>query len=289
VPPAERSRALRRFLQNRGALLGAVLVGVVMVVAVLAPLLVWHAPYGKDVAHGLTELGEPLPPSARYPLGTDPLGRCVASRLLYGARISLVVGLVATLISTIIGTAVGVVAGYRGGWVDTALMRLTDLVLSFPFLLLALALAAVFKDAGLGAVLLVLGIVSWTTVARVVRARTLALREMDFVQSARALGAGSGRVIRAHILPNLVGPVTVTATNYVAQMILAESTLSFLGFGAQPPAITWGRMLSDGVPSLSGGAPWIALGAGAAVLVTALGFNLLGDGLRDALDPREKR
>jgi peptide/nickel transport system permease protein len=278
-----------RFAANRAALVGAVLVGIVVVAALFAPWIAWHDPIQKHVAQGLTELGEPIGPSAEFPLGTDALGRCVASRLVYGARVSLVVGLLATLMATVVGTLVGLVAGYRGGWVDAALMRVVDLILAFPFLLFVIALAAVWRDAGLGAVLLVLGAVSWTNVARVVRAKTLALRESEFVQGARALGAGGARVVLRHILPNVVGPVVVMATMSIAQMILAESTLAFLGFGAPPPTPTWGRMLSEGQSYLTGGAPWLALAPGAAVLLTVLGFNLLGDGLRDVLDPREKR
>ena len=284
-----RSTPLARFAANRAALLGAVLVAFVVIAALFAPLIAWHEPDHKNVAHGLSQLGEPLPPSAEFPLGTDALGRCVASRLLYGARISLVVGLLATLMATVVGTLVGLVAGYRGGLTDAVLMRTVDLILSFPFLLLVIALAAIWRDAGLGAVLLVLGTVSWTQVARVVRARALALRESEFVQGARAVGASGVRVVLRHILPNVVGPVVVMATVSVAQMIIAESTLAFLGFGAPPPTATWGRMLSDGQAYLTGGAPWLALAPGAAVLLTVLGFNLLGDGLRDMLDPREKR
>ncbi len=281
--------ALARFTANRAALLGAVLVAFVVVAALGAPLFAWHDPDVKNVAHGLSLLGEPLPPSADYPLGTDALGRCVASRLLYGARISLAVGLLATLMATVIGTLVGLVAGYRGGLTDAALMRLVDLVLSFPFLLLIIALAAVLRDAGLGAVLIVLAGIAWTNVARVVRAKAMALRETEFVQGARAVGASGTRVVLRHILPNVLGPVVVMATVSVAQMIIAESTLAFLGFGVPPPTATWGRMLSDGQSYLTGGAPWLALAPGAAVLLTVLGFNLLGDGLRDMLDPREKR
>jgi ABC-type dipeptide/oligopeptide/nickel transport system permease subunit len=289
VTRAARKAALARFAANKGAIAGAVLVVLVVVAALGAPLLAWHDPDHKDVAHGLSSFGAPKPPSAEFPLGTDFLGRCVASRVLYGARVSLIAALLATLMATIVGTAVGLWAGYRGGLTDALLMRLVDLILSFPFLLLVIALAAIWRDAGLGAVLLVLGGISWTQVARVVRAKALALRESEFVQGARAVGASGLRVVARHILPNVVGPVVVMATVTVAQMIIAESTLSFLGFGEPPPTATWGRMLADGTTYLTGGAPWMALAPGFAVLFTVLGFNLLGDGLRDALDPREKR
>jgi peptide/nickel transport system permease protein len=284
-----RSTPLARFVANRAALVGGALVVLVVVAALFAPLIAWHDPDRKDVAHGLSRLGEPQPPSADFPLGTDALGRCVASRTLYGARVSLVAALLATLMATIVGTAVGLWSGYKGGLTDALLMRTVDLILSFPFLLLVIALAAVWRDAGLGAVLLVLGGLSWTQVARVVRAKALALRESEFVQGARAVGAGGLRVVARHILPNVVGPVVVMATVTVAQMIIAESTLAFLGFGMPAPTATWGRMLSDGTSYLTGGAPWMALAPGTAVLLTVLGFNLLGDGLRDMLDPREKR
>jgi ABC-type dipeptide/oligopeptide/nickel transport system permease subunit len=289
VTRAARKAALARFAANRGAIAGAVLVVLVVVAALGAPLIAWHDPDHKDVVHGLTSLGAPRPPSMDFPLGTDFLGRCVASRVLYGARVSLVAALLATLMATLVGTAVGLWAGYRGGLTDALCMRLVDLILSFPFLLLVIALAAIWRDAGLGAVLLVLGGISWTQVARVVRAKALALRESEFVQGARAVGASGPRVVARHILPNVVGPVVVMATVTVAQMIIAESTLAFLGFGMQPPTATWGRMLADGTTYLTGGAPWMALAPGFAVLFTVLGFNLLGDGLRDALDPREKR
>jgi peptide/nickel transport system permease protein len=274
---------------NRSALVGGVLVLVVFVVALAAPLLAWHDPYDTDVLGGTSELGEPLPPSAEYPLGTDPTGRCVASRVLYGARISLLVGLISALAASVIGSAVGLAAGYRGGWLDATLMRVVDLVLSFPFLLLIIALAAVLRDVGLAAVLIVLPLVAWTNVARVVRARTLSLRESEFVQAARASGASGWRIVGRHILPNVVGPLVVMTTVSVAQMIVAESTLAFLGFGAPPPEPTWGRMLADATSYLTGGAPWLALAPAVAILVTVLGFNLLGDGLRDALDPKERR
>jgi peptide/nickel transport system permease protein len=280
--------ARRRFLANRAAIVGGVLVVVIAIVALFAPLIDHHDAERKNVKAGLTELGEPRGPSDEFPLGTDPLGRCVAARVLCGARVSLIVALVATLLSTIIGTAVGVWAGYAGGVTDALFMRLVDLILAFPFLLLVIALVAVFRDAGLAAVLVVLGLSSWTGVARVVRAKVLALRETEFVQGARAVGAGGLRVVVRHVLPNVAAPVTVMATLSVAQMILAESTLAFLGFGAPPPTPTWGRMLFEGKAYLVG-APWLAFAPGVAVLVTVLGFNLLGDGLRDALDPKGDR
>lgn len=283
--------AAGRFARNRAAVVGAALVLVVLAAALAAPWLDGHTPFGKNSDTGLTALGAPVGPSGEFPMGTDMLGRCVASRLLHGARVSLQVALAATLISVLIGVAIGLVAGYAGGLTDTALMRLVDLVLSFPFLLLVIALAAALRGSGaegLTAVYIVLGIVGWTTMARVIRGKVLTLREMEFVQGARAIGARPGRILLRHILPNVMGPIVVLATISVAQMILAESTLSYLGLGAPPPTPTWGRMLSEGQPYLRG-APWLVFAPGAAVLVTVLGFNLLGEGLRDALDPKDKR
>jgi peptide/nickel transport system permease protein len=284
-----KSRAWARFRRNRGALVGLVLVGIVVVMTFLAPLLDQHTPYGKNIKTGLSELGAPQPPSAEFPLGTDHLGRCNASRVLHGAKISLLVGFAATLLALVIGTLIGLIAGYVGGAADTALMRLVDLVLAFPFLLLVIALAAVLREsgAGLGAVLIVLGVVGWTTAARVIRGKVLVLREMDFVQGARAVGATRMRIVLRHILPNVAGPSIVLATISVAQMIIAESTLSYLGLGAPPPTPTWGRMLSEGQVYMRG-APWLVIVPGVAILVTVLGFNLLGEGLRDAFDPRDK-
>jgi ABC-type dipeptide/oligopeptide/nickel transport system permease subunit len=279
--------AARRFARNRLALAGAAIVVVIAAGAALAPVLDSHPPIGKDVAEGLGELGEPLPPSQAFPLGTDSLGRCEASRVLHGARVSLEVGLLATLIALVIGVTVGLVAGYAGGLTDALLMRLVDLILAFPFLLLVIAVTAVVKESGAGSALLVLGLVGWTTMARVIRAKTLALRESEFVQAARATGLSAARILVRHILPNVVGPAVVLATLSVAQMILAESTLSFLGLGAPPPTATWGRMLAEGQSYLVG-APWMAIVPGVAVFLTVLGFNLLGEGLRDALDPKDR-
>lgn len=284
------SRALTRFSRNRPALAGAVLVLILAIAALMASGLDRHTPYGKNSSTGLTELGAPKPPSGEFPLGTDMLGRCVAARLYHGARLSLQVALLATLIAALLGVVAGLAAGFLGGGVDAALMRIVDLILAFPFLLLSIALAAALRGsgaAGTTTVLCVLGIVGWTSMARVVRGKVLTLREMEFVQAARALGAPAHRVLARHILPNVVGPVVVMTTISVAQMILAESTLSYLGLGAAPPEPSWGRMLYEGQPYLRG-APWLVFAPGAAVLVAVLGFNLLGDGLRDALDPKER-
>ena len=288
--PRPRSPALARFRRNRPALAGAVLVAFIVVAATLAPWLDAHTAVGKDTRQGLSALGAPLPPSSEFPLGTDMMGRCVAARLLLGSRISLFIGGMATLLALTIGLAVGLVAGVASGFLDALLMRFVDLILAFPFLLLVIALTAVLREsgAGIGAVLAVLGLVSWTTMARVVRGKVLTIRELEYVLAARALGAGRLRLVAVHVLPNVAGQVVVLATLSVAQMILAESTLSYLGLGAPPPVPTWGRMLADGQSYLRG-APWLIAAPGVAILVTVLGFNLLGEGLRDALDPKERR
>ena len=286
-----RSRAWRRFAKNRGALVGAALVGLILFVAVAASLLSPHDPFTQDFDRGLTSLGAPVGPSAEHVLGTDSLGRSVWSRLAHGARISLAIGAAATLLALVVGVGIGATAGFYGGWIDTVLMRFVDLMLSFPFMLFAIALAAVLRAASIGGgitvVFLVLGLVGWTTMARVVRGKVLTLREAEFVQAARAVGASNGRILVRHIVPNLVGPVIVLATISVAQMILAESTLSYLNLGAAPPTPSWGRMLDEG-QTYYRSAPWLILAPGLAVLVTVLGFNLFGEGLRDALDPKDR-
>jgi ABC-type dipeptide/oligopeptide/nickel transport system permease subunit len=282
--------AWRRFTRNGGALVGLAMVLAVLAGGAAAPLLARHDPIAQDIDHGLTELGAPVGPGGEYPLGTDALGRSVWARVVHGARVSLAVGTAATLIALIVGVLIGLCAGFFGGLTDALLMRLVDLVLSFPFLLLVIALAALLRGAGIAGgtttVFIVLGAVGWTTMARVVRGKVLSLREMEFVQSARAVGAGNLRILFRHILPNVIGPVTVLATLGVAQMILAESTLSYLGLGAPPPTPTWGRMLYEG-QAYYRSAPWLILAPGLAVLATVLGFNLLGEGLRDAFDPRD--
>jgi len=278
-------RALRRFRSNRGAVAGLVIAFVVLALAVLAPVISGD-PYRQDIDGGLSELGAPLGPRDGAPLGTDSLGRDVWSRVVGGAGVSLQIAGLATLISLTIGVAIGLVAGYVGGAVDAALMRLVDLVLAIPFLLLAILLAAMLRSTRLGggnaAVFITLGVVGWTTMARVVRGKVLSLREQDFVQAARAVGAGTGRILVRHLLPNVAGVVLVLATLGFAQNILAESVLSYLGLGPPPPAPTWGRMLYEGQPYYRTAA-WLFIAPGTAILLTVVSFNLLGEGLRDAL------
>ncbi len=253
--------------------------------ALLAPLIAPWDPLHQDIALGLDAVGAPVGPSWRHPLGTDPLGRDLLSRLLFGARVSLLVGVCATAIATPLGLLIGLGAGTLRGAVDAVLMRLTDLVLSFPFLLLCVALVGIRQARGISNVLLVLGLLGWTTVARVVRARALIEREKAYVEAARAAGFGLMHIVFIEVLPNVLAPAVVLATLGVAGAILSESVLSYLGLGVPPPTPSWGGMMSEAQPWLRL-RPLLLVWPGAAILAAVLGFNLLGEGLRDHLDPR---
>ncbi|MEF2232367.1 MAG: ABC transporter permease [Pseudodesulfovibrio sp.] len=261
--------------------LGALLVGAMSLAAILAPLV---APYDPNLINVDALL---QPPSAAHLLGTDALGRDVCSRILFGGRVSLWVGFVAVGIATAIGLALGLVAGYFGRVVDEIIMRGVDVMLCFPSFFLILAVIA-FLEPSLTNIMVVIGLTGWMGVARLVRAETLTIRERDYVLAARAAGAGSGRILLRHILPNAVTPVLVSATLGVAGAILTESSLSFLGLGVQPPDASWGNMLMEGKDVL-GIAWWLSVFPGLAILVTVLGYNLLGEALRDLLDPRLKQ
>jgi peptide/nickel transport system permease protein len=224
------------------------------------------------------------PPSLVHPLGTDQIGRDQVSRLLHGGRVSLQVGLMATSVAVLLGTAFGAIAGYYGGAIDNVIMRFTDVMFTLPRLLVLLLVGAIFKTTFLLVVVL-LGLTSWMAVARLVRASFLALREREFVEAARTVGARDGRIIWRHILPNALGPVIVAATLGVAGAILVESTLSYLGYGVQPPTATWGNMLQNAQSEMYA-APWLAIFPGLFIFVTIMSINFVGDGLRDALDPR---
>lgn len=268
----------RYFKKNRLAVGGLVIIFITFFMAGLAP---WIAPYDP----GKTEVAQKLkPPSYRYYLGTDNLGRDVFSRMLYGSRISLSVGFVAVAISIIIGILIGALAGYYGGWVDSLLMRFVDIMICFPSFFLILTVVALLGPS-LFKVMVVIGITSWMGTSRFVRAEFLSLRERDFTQAAKALGVKDHRIIFRHILPNALAPVFVTATLDVATAILVEAGLSFLGFGVQPPAPSWGNILTEGRTYIFD-AWWLTVFPGLAILITVLSFNLLGEGLRDALDPR---
>ncbi|MFO0645589.1 MAG: ABC transporter permease [Polyangiales bacterium] len=278
-------RAIARFRRNRGAFAGLFIVVLAVFLSALAPLLAPHDPDTPFKSRTLTTQGVPIGPTREFPLGADAVGRCELSRLLYGGRVSLVVAFAATTIVVILGTLVGLISGYFGGATDTALMRLVDALMTFPFMLTVMALNRVVHRPGLWVVFVVLGALSWLSLARQVRARTLQLKEQEFVLAARALGASSGRILARHILPNLATLVIVISTSVVAQMILAESALSMLGVGVVPPTASWGSMLQES-ESLTRAVPQLTLLPGFAILLTVVGFNLLGEGLRDAFDPR---
>lgn len=276
---------LRRFLRHRPATAGAIVLCCLIVAAVLA-FLAPHDPTKIDAAAKLS------PPTSTHWLGTDLLGRDVFARLLYGARISLSVGLLATGVALVVGTVVGSLAGYFGGVVDNFLMRVVDAFLSFPSLFILIVLGSILRESqfahlrgGLLPLSVIIGMLSWMTVARVVRATFLSLREVDFVDAARALGASHFRIMARHILPNAMGPIIVQGTLQVAYSILTESGLSYLGFGIQPPTPSWGNMLNDAQRYMLR-LPWLAVAPGVMILITAMAINYLGDGLRDALDPR---
>jgi len=259
-------------------------------VAIGAPLvakLVGWGPDEQDRVHGLTPDGLPVGPSTLHWLGTDNLGRDVLVRAVYGARVSLVVGLGATALATLIGVVVGVVAGYASPGVDTLLSRLMDVVLSFPFLLFAIALVSVVGPS-LKISIIVIAFFSWASIGRVVRGQTLTLREHEFVEAARSTGAKTLRIMTVEILPNLVSPILVLATLIIPTAIVFEATLSFLGLGVEPPTPTWGNMISDSLPYYNV-AWWFVAAPGLALLLMTLAFNLLGDAVRDALDPSAAR
>ncbi len=268
-------RALRR---NQLALAGGVVVVFVAVLALLAPIIAPMDPNRYDVKKILDA------PSGLHPLGTDQLGRDVLSRMLYGARVSLAVGFVSVGIATAIGIALGSLAGYHGGMTDAMVMRLVDLMLVFPRFFLLLAVLG-FLRPSIWTIMAVIGLTGWMSVARLVRAEFLSLREREFVLWSQSIGASAFRIIWRHILPNAIAPVLVAITLGVPAAILAESGLSFLGLGVQPPHATWGNILSEGKDAIEIGW-WLSVYPGLAILVTVLAYNLLGEGIRDALDPR---
>jgi peptide/nickel transport system permease protein len=268
----------KAFARNRLAVLGGMVVVCLATAAVLAPLLAPWDPHRPDVRKILD------PPSARHLLGTDQLGRDVLSRMLHGARVSLAVGFVSVGIAAAIGIMLGAAAGYHGGIVDASIMRLVDLMLVFPRFFLLLAVLAFLKPS-IWTIMVVIGLTGWMGVARLVRAEFLALKEREFVVWSQAVGAGAFRIIWRHILPNAMAPVLVAMTLGIPAAILTESGLSFLGLGVQPPRATWGNILNEGKDAIEL-AWWLSVYPGVAILVTVLSYNLLGEGIRDALDPR---
>jgi peptide/nickel transport system permease protein len=271
----------RHFKKNKLAIGGLAVMIILYLVTLLTPLI---APY-DPAAQGDIITSRYLAPSAQHWLGTDKFGRDILSRVLYGARISLSIGFVAVGISMTLGTLIGAVAGYFGGWVDSILMRFTDMMLAFPRLVLLIVVIAVFESPSIWLVVVVLGLTGWMGTSRIVRGEVLSLREREFVQAARALGMGDLRIILRHVVPNTMAPVIVSATLGIGLTILTEASLSFLGLGVQPPTPSWGNMVADGRDALTE-AWWIATFPGLAIVLTVVAFNLLGDGLRDALDPR---
>ena len=272
--------ASSRLRADRRAWFGASIVGLLVLTAVAAPLLARFEPSRINLDVTLR------PPSFAHWLGTDAQGRDVWSRLVFGARVSLLVGLASQGVSLLLGVVLGLVAGYRGRWVDDVIMRLADVTLAFPSLLLLIAMAAAFEPS-LTVVCVVIGVVGWAGMARLVRGQVLVVRELEYVQAMRAIGAKDWRILARHVLPNVIAPVIIAATLGIAGAIMAEAALSFLGLGVQPPTPSWGSMIADGRDlSQLRSAPWTSLSPGLAIGLAVLAFNLLGDALRDALDPR---
>lgn len=274
------SRARDSLVRDARAWVGAVVIAGALVAAVAAPMLARHDPIAIDLSSQL------LPPSSLHWFGTDVQGRDIWSRLLYGTRVSLAVGLVSQGLALTLGLTLGLLAGYRGRWTDEAIMRLADITLAFPTLLLLVALVAALQPSLL-VVCLTIGFVGWAGMARLVRAQVLVVRELEYVQAARALGARSLRIVARQVLPAVAAPVVIAATLGIAAAIMAEAALSFLGLGVQPPTPSWGAMIADGrdLGQLRD-APWTSVFPGLAIGATVLGFNLLGDAFRDAFDPR---
>jgi peptide/nickel transport system permease protein len=290
----------RRFRADRVAMASAIFILVLIVVAIAAPLVVHllglPGPNTQD-PNALDQFGSPTGPSAAHPFGVDTLGRDVASRVIYGARVSLLVGIVGTAIATLVGTVVGLLAGFYRGWTDTVMMRGVDVFLSFPVLVLGLGIGAAcgvrgclsgLIQPGVGTVIFIIALLSFTYIARIVRGQVLSLREKEFVEASRALGASNRRIVFKEILPNLVAPLIVYSSLLIPTNILLEAALSFLGVGIQPPTASWGQMIADATPIFNT-AWWYMVFPGVALLLTVLAFNLVGDGLLDALNPKGTR
>jgi ABC-type dipeptide/oligopeptide/nickel transport system permease subunit len=277
------ARAAAHLRRDTRAWFGAGVIILLLVAAIAAPLFARHDPFAIDLVRQLES------PSTAHWLGTDIQGRDVWARLLYGARVSLSVGIVSQSIALALGLVLGLIAGYYGRWVDELVMRLADVTLAFPTLLLLIAMVAALQPS-LTVVFITIGFVGWAGMARLVRGQVLVVRQLEYVQASRALGAGDARIIARHVLPGVVAPVVIASTLGVAGAIMAESSLSFLGLGVQPPTPSWGSMIADGRDLYQlRNSPWTSLFPGLAIGAAVLGFNLLGDALRDALDPRTTR
>ncbi len=304
---------LRRLFKRKSAILGLIIIVILSITGIFGPFL---APHDPELIYKGFEKKSPgtiilkadidrefefaTKDAFKYPLlinndhsvflmGTDDQGRDLFSRLLFGARVSLLVGVVAEIIALLIGTIVGGIAGFYGGRIDSILMRVTDIFFAFPSLLLAIGILAIFEKPGLWNIFFALGVVGWTQVARIVRGQVLSVKEEEFVEAARAIGANDFRILMRHILPNTIAPLIVIGTLGIAWNILSEAGLSFLGLGVQPPAPSWGNMLTDARSYINSRHYYICIIPGLAIVFTVLGFNLLGDGLRDSLDPRMKK
>ncbi len=285
VDSAAPAGALRRLMRRKLAVLGLVLIVLVVGGAVLAPVIAPFDP-NDQMFDGLTIEGAPMPPGGQFLLGTDLLGRDLFSRILYGAQTSLIIGVVANGLALLIGTLVGITAGYFRGWIGSLLMRFTDLMMAFPALLLAICLAAIFRPS-LWIVALVIALVNWVQTARVIYTETTSLATRDFIAAERTLGAGTGRILFRHILPHLVPTIIVWGTLGISTTVLLEATLSFLGVGVQPPTPSWGNIIFENQTYFQS-APWLVFIPGAAIILLALAFNLVGDALRDVLDPTQR-
>ncbi len=288
----------RRFRQDRVAIVALAFIVLLIIVAIAAPLIIKALnlhPLNSPNTNELDPFGQPIGPNSAHPFGVDDLGRDVLARTIYGSRVSLEVAFVSTGIAVFIGVAVGIVAGFFGGWIDTALSRIMDVILAFPILLLAIGLssACTLGNGCLGGLItpgrttliFVIALASWPYIGRIIRGQVLSLREKEFVEAARSLGAGNGRIMRREVLPNLVAPIIVYSSLVLPTNVLYEAALSFLGVGVQPPTASWGQMIANAAP-ISDSAWWYMTFPGVALVLTVLAFNLVGDGLQDALDPR---
>lgn len=275
---SETARLWRTFRKNRTAFAGAVITLIVVLVAIFAPLIAPYDPLDQDVYHRL------LSPQRGHLLGTDNFGRDSFSRIIYGARVSLIVGVCSVLIGMVVGTSLGIIAAMKGGKVENLVMRVVDVLMSFPNLIMGLMIMAILGS-GMGKLIIAIGIIMAPRFARIAHAPTLAIKEQDYITAARALGFSDLRVIFRHALPNILGEVLVMGTLWTATAIRIEANLSFIGLGVPPPTPTWGGIIREGMDYLSN-ASWISLFSGVAILITVLSFNMLGDGVRDIIDPR---
>lgn len=286
--PGRRAKAgavVVALLKRPRAAFGLGVIAIMVVAAVFAPWLMPHDPFEQSF-DGLSMAGAPLPPGGDFVLGTDLLGRDLASRLILGTRTSLIIGVLANGIAVVLGAGIGIAAGYFGGWVAAILMRFTDLMMAFPALLLAIVLAAIFQPSLL-IVVLVIAMVNWVQMARVIYTETRSLAERDFIQVQRSIGTGPLRILASHLLPHLLSSIVVFGTLGISTTVLLEATLSFLGVGVQPPTPSWGNIIFENQTYFTT-APWLVFFPGAAIVLLALAFNLVGDALRDVLDPTLK-